>query len=395
MRLLTLLAALFVLPLFAESTIVVNEGVEAELQKGIIPVAIVSDDPTLGSLVQFALSTHGAIRISPGSSVKVKIGRNALSAVVACDNARCAFETNVEGRDEDQLALRVADAALVGLGRRWQLKPMFADTKVAFVSKFTGHSEIYTTNLARSKTMRLTSYRNTTLGPRWSADGSRIFFISSMRTGFPEIFSTNGIGAASSVIVGVSGALGAASSGPDGRIVFASSNRGTMDIFVAGPSGQGASRVIVAPNKEVVNTDPCWSPDGSRFALTSGPSGRPGIYLASSAGGALTRVSTGYNYCTEPRWNPSNAQQIIFTYSAGGVLHLGLIDFAKGTVAPVETASPMALSHASWCADGRHVVATQGTGIAVVDTVTGKATRLSTAQLGDCYQPDCWVRRAN
>jgi TolB protein len=196
-------------------------------------------------------------------------------------------------------------------------------------------------------------------------------------------------------IVGVSGALGAASSGPDGRIVFASSNRGTMDIFVAGPSGQGASRVIVAPNKEVVNTDPCWSPDGSRFALTSGPSGRPGIYLASSAGGALTRVSTGYNYCTEPRWNPSNAQQIIFTYSAGGVLHLGLIDFAKGTVVPVETASPMALSHASWCADGRHVVATQGTGIAVVDTVTGKATRLSTAQLGDCYQPDCWVRRAN
>ena len=324
----------------------------------------------------------------------MRLGRTGLSAVVACDNAGYAFTTNVEAKDEDQLALKVADAALVGLGRRWQLKPLFADTKVAFVSRFTGYAEIYVTNLARSKTLRLTNYRNTSIGPRWSADGSRVFFISSFRSNWPEIFSTNGMGEAAKVITNVRGALGAASSGPDGCIAFASSNKGTMDIFVAGPQGQAPVRVIKAPSMEWVNTDPSWSPDGERFALTAGPTGRPGIYLASSAGGALRAVSTGHSYSTEPRWNPVVPNQLVFTYQEGR-LRLGVIDIAAGTVTSIETPSPSPLAHASWCADGRHLVATQGNWLAIVDSVTGKVTRLTPSTLGDCSQPDCWTRRAN
>jgi TolB protein len=237
MRFLALLAVFLTVPLFGQK-VVVNDDIAALAAKGVVSVAVVSDDPALGSLVQFALSAHGAIQVSPTSSVKLRIGRTANTAVVACDNAAYAFTTNVEARDEDQLALKVADAAIVGLGRRWQLKPLYADTKVTFVSRFTGHAEIYVTNLARSKTMRLTNYRNTSYGPRWSADGKRVFFISSFRSNFPEIFSTNGLGEAAKVITNVRGALGAASSGPDGRIAFASSNQETMDIFVAGPQGQ-------------------------------------------------------------------------------------------------------------------------------------------------------------
>ena len=394
MRLLALFAVLFIAPLFGQGNVVVNDDIAAQARRGLVSVAVVSDDPTLGSLVQFALSTHGAIQISPGSSVKVRLGRTGLSAVVACDNAGYAFTTNVEAKDEDQLALKVADAALVGLGRRWQLKPLFADTKVAFVSRFTGYAEIYVTNLARSKTLRLTNYRNTSIGPRWSADGSRVFFISSFRSNWPEIFSTNGMGEAAKVITNVRGALGAASSGPDGRIAFASSNKGTMDIFVAGPQGQAPVRVIKAPSMEWVNTDPSWSPDGTRFALTAGPTGRPGIYLASSAGGALRAVSTGHSYSTEPRWNPVVPNQLVFTYQEGR-LRLGVIDIAAGTVTSIDTPSPSPFAHASWCADGRHLVATQGNWLAIVDSVTGKVTRLTPSTLGDCSQPDCWTRRAN
>ena len=394
MRLLALFVVLFIAPLFGQGNVVVNDDIAAQARRGLVSVAVVSDDPTLGSLVQFALSTHGAIQISPGSSVKVRLGRTGLSAVVACDNAGYAFTTNVEAKDEDQLALKVADAALVGLGRRWQLKPLFADTKVAFVSRFTGYAEIYVTNLARSKTLRLTNYRNTSIGPRWSADGSRVFFISSFRSNWPEIFSTNGMGEAAKVITNVRGALGAASSGPDGRIAFASSNKGTMDIFVAGPQGQAPVRVIKAPSMEWVNTDPSWSPDGTRFALTAGPTGRPGIYLASSAGGALRAVSTGHSYSTEPRWNPVVPNQLVFTYQEGR-LRLGVIDIAAGTVTSIDTPSPSPLAHASWCADGRHLVATQGNWLAIVDSVTGKVTRLTPSTLGDCSQPDCWTRRAN
>lgn len=393
MRLLSLLAVFLAGPLLAQGNIKVDTEIDGSISRKILPVAIVSDDPVLGGLVQYALSTHGAIEISPGSSVKVRIGRTGTSAVVACDNALCAFTTNVEAKDEDQLALKVADAAVVGLGRRWQLKPLFADTKVAFVSRRTGNAEIYVTNLARSKTLQLTKYRNTSIGPRWSADGSRVFFISSFRSNWPEIFSTNGIGEAAKVIINVRGALGAASSGPDGRIAFASSNKGTMDIFVAGPQGQAPTRVIKAPSMQWVNTDPAWSPDGARFALTAGPTGSPGIYLASSAGGALQRVSTGYNYSTEPRWNPVFPNQIVFTFQSAGALRLGVLDIAAGTVNPIATKSPASLAHASWCADGRHLVAAQGDWLVVVDSVTGKVTRLTPSQLGDCSEPDCWTRR--
>ena len=393
MRFLALLAVFLSAPLFSLDKVVVDKDITALMAKGIVSVAVVSDDPALGSLVQFALSTHGAIQVSPNSSVKLRIGRSANTAVVACDNALYTFTTNVEARDEDQLALKVADAAIVGLGRKWQLKPMFADTKVAFVSRFTGHAEIYVTNLARSKTMRLTNYRNTSIGPRWSADGSRVFFISSFRSNWPEIFSTNGIGEAAKVITNVRGALGAASSGPDGRIAFASSNKETMDIFVAGPQGQSPIRVIKAPNKQWVNTDPSWSPDGARFALTGGPTGRPGIYLASTSGGSLQPVATGFSYSTEPRWNPVFSNQLVFTYQSGS-LRLGVIDLAAGSVRSIEAASPVALAHASWCADGRHLVAAQGDWLAVVDSVTGKVTRLTPSNLGRCSEPDCWTPRA-
>jgi TolB protein len=144
---------------------------------------------------------------------------------------------------------------------------------------------------------------------------------------------------------------------------------------------------------EWVNTDPAWSPDGARFALTAGPTGRPGIYLASSAGGALRPVRTGFSYSTEPRWNPVVADQLVFTYQSGS-LRLGLIDLGAGTVTPIETSSPAPLAHASWCADGRHLVAAQGGWLAVVDSVTGKVTRLTPPSLGDCSEPDCWTRRA-
>ena len=123
MRFLSLLAVILASSLFAQGNTKIEKEIDGLISRKIMPVAIVSDDPVLGSLVQSALSTHGAFEISPTSSVKVRIGRGGLAAVVSCDNALYAFTSNVEGKDEDQLALRIADAAVVGIGRRWQLKP--------------------------------------------------------------------------------------------------------------------------------------------------------------------------------------------------------------------------------------------------------------------------------
>ena len=377
----------------AEERVVINDNIEATVQSGVIPISINCDDPTLGAMVRAALNAHGAFSVRNGSSVKLNIGRTALTAAVACDNARFNFQDTVEARDEEDLAMKVADAAIVGLGRAWQLKPMFAGTKIAFVSSFSGHSEIYTTNLIYSRIRRITDFKNTSISPRWSADAGKIYFVSSMRTGFPEIFTTKGAGDLQKVITDVRGALGGASCGPDGRIAFASSNKGSMDIYVAGGAGEGPRRVIATAD---VDADPSWSPDGSKIVLTSGPLGRPGIYVSSASGGSLSRLSTGYSYCTEPRWNPKDPAQIIFTFQSGR-LGLAVADITKGEIVAVPTTSPLNLSHASWCADGRHVVATQATKttsfLVIVDTKSGKTTRLTDAKMGNCSEPDCWVSR--
>ena len=236
MRLLALCSFLCLsLTALAQERVIVNESIDGITSKGIIPITLVSDDATFGDQVRVALGVHGAISLQAGSSLRVTLSRTALTATVACDNPRFAFQTSVEGRNEHDLILQVADAIVVGLGKRWQLKPLYAGTKVAFVSRYSGKQEVYVTNLARSRVLQLTKYQSSTNSPRWSADGSRVFFVTSYRTGFPEIFSSNGIGEASKVITNVRGALGGASSGPDGRIAFASSSKGTMDIFVAGP----------------------------------------------------------------------------------------------------------------------------------------------------------------
>ena len=393
-RLRLILAAFIPFLALAQGNVVVTDAVDAELQRGQVSVSVVCDDRSLGDLVQFALSLHGAVRLQPNGAARVVISRQGVSATVACDVARFAFQKEVRGRDEEELALLAADAVIAGVGRALRLRPLYAGTKVAFTSRGTGHDEICKTTLARARTLRLTSYRNTSIAPRWSHDGTRINFIASL-DGFPGLYTTNGVGAPRALLTGVRGAIGAASSGPDGRLVFVSSNKGTMDVYVADANAKGARRVITASGSQTVNADPAWSPDGARLALTSGPTGRPGIYLASSAGGATSRLSTGYSYATEPRWNPVE-NKLVFTFQSGR-LGLAVADLAAGTVQEVPAAGAFDLSHASWCADGRHVVATQASRssswLAVVDTVTGKVTRLTPPQLGDCSQPDCWTRR--
>ncbi len=396
MNRLSFLLALFA-PLLvpAQGNVVVTDPVDAELQRGQVSVSLACDDPELANLVQYGLSLHGAISLKPNGAARVLISGRGTSATVACDVPRFAFQREVRGRDAEDLALQVADAVIVGVGRALKLRPLYAGTKVAFTSRGTGFDEICKTTLVRARTQILTKYRNTSIAPRWNADGTRINFISSL-DGFPGLYATDGL-KVRPLLTGVRGALGAASSGPDGRLVFVSSNKGTMDVYLsdANASLGSAKRIIKAAGAQTVNADPAWSPDGTRLALTSGPTGRPGIYLASSSGGALSRLATNYNYATEPRWNPVE-NRLIFTFQTGR-LGLAVADLAAGTVQEVPAASAFDLSHASWCADGRHVVATQASRssswLAVVDTVTGKVTRLTPPQLGDCSQPDCWTRR--
>jgi TolB protein len=71
------------------------------------------------------------------------------------------------------------------------------------------------------------------------------------------------------------------------------------DIFVKNLV-DGTTKRIVAST--AYDTEPTWSPDGTKIAFVSSRSGRPQIYTVSATGGGLTRITQTSTGETSPAW---------------------------------------------------------------------------------------------
>ena len=100
----------------------------------------------------------------------------------------------------------------------------------------------------------------------------------------------------------------------------------------------------------------------------------------------MTRLSTGFLYSAEPDWSSADPQKIVFTVAQGRGFQLAVFDFRTNS-AKVVSKAPMDAVEPVWLADGRHVVCTfrsaNARSIWIVDTESGKATRISPTALGN------------
>jgi TolB protein len=62
----------------------------------------------------------------------------------------------------------------------------------------------------------------------------------------------------------------------------------------------GTTKRIVANSAQ--DTDPIWSPDGTRIGFASSRTGKPQIYTVSASGGGLTRITQAVSVATSPAW---------------------------------------------------------------------------------------------
>ncbi len=379
----------------------IEQDVNAELAAQRIQVEVRGTDAEVVSLVRAALAMHGNFSVVTSGSVRVTVDRAGNTARVSCENPAFAFNTEIQGRDVSEISLQAADAAVVGLGRRFNLKPLFASTRIAFLSTFGGGKrDVYAGSLLMNNVRPLTQLRCENLGPRWSADGNRVAFVSYAK-GLPDLYiAPYPFGEARPLIAGMRGSLTGGSASPDGsRIAFCSSNQGkTLDLYVSDANG-GARRCILRTDDRV-ESDASWSPDTTQIIFASGSSGSPRLYVIPATGGSPTQLSTGGGYASEPCWNRADRNLICFTQASEGTNSVAVLDLAKGslTVAAQGTGS-VAYSRGAWCADGRHIVVqSQQRGgdrywLSLADSVTGKITRLTGDQLKSCMQPDCWFPR--
>lgn len=397
-----LLALVASLPsLWAQGGVTITDDVAAQVSAQRIQVHITGTDAELTEQVRQALGLHGAFTLTSNAGVRLSIDRAGNSARVSSAQPGYAFEADVQGRDSTDLALRAADAAVVGLGKRFKLLPMFAETRVAFLSRISvGRHEVYAGNLLMRGVRPLTRLNCDNLGPRWSADGNRVMFVSYLK-GVPDLYAAPyPFGEPRPVIAGMRGTLSGGAASPDGRrLVFSSSNLGkTLDLYVADANGGNRRCIVRSPDR--VESDATWSPDGAQIVFAAGAGGSPRLHVVPAAGGTPTQLSTGGGYASEPSWNPVDHQRIAFTQAGEGTNSVAVLDLKQGTVTVAgQGSSALAHSRASWCADGRHlVVQTQRRGtddywLSLVDSVTGKVSRLTGEALRGCKQPDCWFPR--
>lgn len=354
-----------------------------------IPVAVESNDAQVAALARAAFNAHGAYRVVAAGSARIQLRKlSDTSVAVTCQAGGGQTEQTVSGGDWVEATLRACDVAVVATGRSQNLRPFFAG-RLAFVSDRTGKKEIYGSDLFLQAVRPLTNLNSISITPHWVRGGQEVLFTTYHNNNFTDIYAVN---VASrelrDVVVGVRGTtIGAVSNPVNGDLAFASSARGNMDIYTANAAGKN-TRVLA--RTDGVESDPAWAANGRELYFTSGPNGRPSIHVIGTSGGTPRRIATpGYGYATEPAANPVDAGKVAFTFQRGG-FGIGVVDTRIGEVRVITKAG--SFMHPVWCADGRHLVATQVAGransLVLVDSETGKTTRLSPAQMANCSEAD-------
>lgn len=124
-------------------------------------------------------------------------------------------------------------------------------------------------------------------------------------------FAVAGAFAALVAVVAVdTGFVSAAGPPSNGLVAFVSDRGGDPEIFAWDPSDGAVEQLT---DNEAWDTDPAWSPDATRVAVSSDRDGDDDIYVLDAAGtGAATNLTDGgTTRDTQPDWSPSG-KRIVF-----------------------------------------------------------------------------------
>jgi TolB protein len=232
--------------------------------------------------------------------------------------------------------------------------PGISLTKIAFVTKRTGHAEIDVMDYDGFNQHPITSYGSICLTPRWSPDNNKLAFTSYV-SGNPEIMIYSLESHHLLPFPRYSGLNATPAWSPDGKkLAFCSSLSGDPEIYVSHADGADLQRLTFTSS---VDISPVWNPKtGNELAFVSDRSGSPQIYIMNSDGSNLRRLISGGGDASEPSWSP-NGQFMAFEWrvSETGTYDVYMIDIASGQITQL-THDAARNEHPTWSPDGRHLV---------------------------------------
>jgi Tol biopolymer transport system component/DNA-binding winged helix-turn-helix (wHTH) protein len=122
---------------------------------------------------------------------------------------------------------------------------------------------------------------------------------------------------------------------PDGsRIAFTSSRTGPPAIWVCDSDGANPVQLTDQKNLNDGGATPRWSPDGRYLAFDSTKSGSPDIYVVSAQGGPVRRITYESSAEDMPSWS-YDGKWIYFESDRSGIFQIWKVPFAGGTAVQV------------------------------------------------------------
>ena len=110
---------------------------------------------------------------------------------------------------------------------------------------------------------------------------------------------------------------------PTGTIAFTAYRGGAGEIYVMNADGSNQVALTSDPGND---TQPAWSPDGTRLAYASGPGdwngGRLNIWVMNSDGSGKTRLTSGDHSDVFPAWSPDGTSIVFSRRDGNGPFHL-------------------------------------------------------------------------
>ncbi len=232
--------------------------------------------------------------------------------------------------------------------------------KIAFESTREGTFDIWVSDLDGGNAVNLTRGKGWNREPAWSPDGTKIAFVSSRGAENSKkvqlyIIRTDSI--LPPVLVTDHAPVESVCWSPDGSMLAFSVSRCCMgnisDIFILNSDGTGVRNLTNTPE---VDSEPAWSPDGSRIAYVSLDKGNKEIWVRNIDGSNPVRLTDNPALDDSPCWSPDGTR-IVFSSDRDGAFDICLMN-ADGSAVTNLTHDLLIDTKPCWSPDGSRIAFT-------------------------------------
>ncbi|HPI32698.1 MAG TPA: DPP IV N-terminal domain-containing protein [candidate division Zixibacteria bacterium] len=357
------------------------------VKKGKVRVAVQAFNGPSGaeaaSVLRGDLGRSGVIEVVPAEQAEYLVNGTAvvgaISAMVASASDRKEIINQTYSKAWRAATHELADEIV----RKLTGQIGIATTRVAFISKRTGHKELYLMDIDGGNVQQLTKDSSISVAPNLAADGSRLAY-TSYKGGYPDVYVIELASGKRTRVAAFPGLNSDAAFSSDGRLLALTlSKDGNPEIYHMPAGGGSPTRLTRTRGTEA---SPCFSPDGRQVAYSSDDRGAPQLYVQPLSGGGAERLNAGVLYATEPSWSP-DGKQIAFCARVSGVFQIYGYDVASGKARQLTSGGGNS-EDPSWCRDSRHLVIARNGKLALLDAATGESYVLENG-FADSSEPSC------